>query len=156
MAEGAEDRCQARVADGRTDADEARLAGDRDRSAQPPAWEWVVAFLGLALVLGTLGFIAYQAVAKDDSPPEVTVHMDIIVPLDHGYLVQFRAVNQGGSTAAQVGIEGELRGENGQVERRETVIDYVPSHSYRKGGLFFSQNPRQYPLQLRAKGYAEP
>jgi uncharacterized protein (TIGR02588 family) len=32
----------------------------------------------------------------------------------------------------------------------------VPAHSYRKGGLFFSQDPRKYPLQLRAKGYTEP
>lgn len=155
MAEGSEDRGQALEADRRAAADEARRAGDRDRDA-PPVWEWGVAFLGLALVLGALGFMAYQAVAGDDSPPQVTVYTDAIFPLDHGYLVQIRAVNQGGTTAAQLAVEGKLTGENGRAETSETVIDYVPSHSYRQGGLFFSQNPQKYPLQLRAKGYAEP
>jgi len=155
MAEESEDRRQALEADRRADADEARRADDRDRDAPPP-WEWGVAFLGLALVLGALGFMAYQAVAGDDSPPHVTVYTDAILPLDHGYLVQLRAVNQGGSTAAQLTVEGKLTGKNGRVEVGEAVIDYVPSHSYRQGGLFFSQDPRKYPLQLRAKGYAEP
>jgi len=41
------------------------------------------------------------------------------------------------------------------VEICETVLDYVPLHSSCKGGLFFSQDPRKSPLQLRAKGYAE-
>jgi uncharacterized protein (TIGR02588 family) len=100
--------------------------------------------------------MAYQAVAGDDSPPQVAVYTDAIFPLDHGYLVQIRAVNQGGTTAAQLAVEGKLTGENGRAETSETVIDYVPSHSYRQGGLFFSQDPRKYPLQLRAKGYAEP
>lgn len=155
MAQGTEDQRQALEADRQADADEARRAGDRDRDA-PPLWEWVVAFFGLALVLGALGFMAYQAVAGDDSPPHVIVYTDVILPLDHGYLVQIRAVNQGGSTAAQLAVEGKLIGENGRVEMGETVIDYVPSHSYRQGGLFFSQDPRKYPLQLRAKGYADP
>jgi uncharacterized protein (TIGR02588 family) len=115
-----------------------------------------VAFLGLALVLATLGLMAYQAVVGDHSPPQVTVSTDAILPLDRGYLVQLRAVNQGGSTAAQVVVEGVLTGEHGRVELSEAIIDYVPSHSYRKGGLFFSQDPRKYPPQLRAKGYAEP
>jgi uncharacterized protein (TIGR02588 family) len=155
MAEGAEDRHQAPEADRRDDADEARLTGDRDQAAPPP-WEWGVAFLGLVLVLAALGFVAYQAVAGDDSPPYVTVHAEAILPLDHGYLVQLRAVNQGGSTAAQVVVEGRLTGESGRLEMGEAVIDYVPSHSHRKGGLFFSQDPRKHPLQLRARGYAEP
>lgn len=58
--------------------------------------------------------------------------------------------------AAPLAVEGKLTGENGRVEMGETIIDYVPSHSYRQGGLFFSQDPRKYPLQLRAKGYAAP
>jgi uncharacterized protein (TIGR02588 family) len=152
MAGGADNRDQAHESDWRDD-DEGRLAGDKDA---PPPWEWDVAFLALVLVLAAFGFIAYQAAAGDDSPPAVSVQVDTILPLDSGYLVQLRAVNQGGSTAAQVAVEGVLAGENGRMEMGETIIDYVPSHSYRKGGLFFSQDPRKYPLQLRAKGYTEP
>jgi uncharacterized protein (TIGR02588 family) len=122
----------------------------------PPMWEWAVALLGLALVLGSLGVIAYQVVMGDDSPPDVLIRADAILPVKTGYLVQIRALNQGGLTAAELRIEGTLSSERGSVETSETVIDYVPAHSHRKGGLFFARDPRQFTLQLRAKGYAEP
>jgi uncharacterized protein (TIGR02588 family) len=121
-----------------------------------PMWEWVVALLGLVLVMGSIGFMTYQAMAGDDSPPFVTVGIDAVLPFESGYLVQIRAVNQGGSTAAQVRIEGSLMNGSGRMEGSETVIDYVPAHSHRKGGLFFTHDPRQYTLQLRATGYAKP
>jgi uncharacterized protein (TIGR02588 family) len=155
MVEGAENRCRALEAGQQDRADEACLSGSSNRDT-PPVWEWGVAFLGLALVLAVTGFMVDQAVTGDDSAPQVTVHTEAILPLNPGYLVQIRAVNQGETTAAQVIVEGRLTGENERVEMSETVLDYVPSHSFRKGGLFFSQDPRKYPLQLRAKGYAEP
>jgi uncharacterized protein (TIGR02588 family) len=108
------------------------------------------------LVLGSIGFLTYQVVAGDDSPPDVLIRADAVLPVKTGYLVQIRALNQGGTTAAELRVEGTLRGEGGSVETSETVIDYVPAHSHRKGGLFFTQDPRQFTLQLRAKGYAEP
>jgi uncharacterized protein (TIGR02588 family) len=145
MAERAEDQRQRRGEAQQVNANDA-----------PPPWEWAVALLGLVLVLGSIGFLAYQVVAGDDSPPDVLIRADAILPVKSGYLVQIRAVNQGGSTAAELRIEGTLRGESGNVETSETVIDYVPAHSHRKGGLFFTQDPRQFTLQLRAKGYAEP
>jgi uncharacterized protein (TIGR02588 family) len=145
MAELAEDQRQRRGEAQQVNANDA-----------PPPWEWAVALLGLVLVLWSIGFLAYQVVAGDDSPPDVLIRADAILPVKSGYLVQIRAVNQGGSTAAELRIEGTLRGESGNVETSETVIDYVPAHSHRKGGLFFTQDPRQFTLQLRAKGYAEP
>lgn len=155
MVEGAENRSQALETDQKDSADEA-CGSVSDSRDTPPAWEWGVAFLGLALVLAVIGFMVYQAVTGDDSAPQVTVYIESILPLNPGYLVQIRAVNQGGTTAAHVIVEGRLTGENERVEMGETVLDYVPSHSSRKGGLFFSQDPRKYPLQLRAEGYAEP
>jgi hypothetical protein len=52
-----------------------------------------------------------------------------VLHLDHGYVVQFRALNEGGSTAAEVTIEG---------------------------ALLFTTDPRRGELRLRATGYAKP
>ena len=35
-------------------------------------------------------------------------------------------------------------------------IDYVPGHSVRQGGLFFTRDPRTGHLSLRARGYSAP
>lgn len=121
-----------------------------------PFWEWVVACIGLVLVLGSIGFMLYQAIAGDPSPPQVTVQTEAIRALGHGYLVQIRAINQGGAAAANVNIEGVLTNHSGRVEVSETILDYIPARSYRQGGLFFTHDPQQFHMQLRAMGYAEP
>ena len=40
--------------------------------------------------------------------------------------------------------------------RLALFLDYLPPHSKRRGGLFFTRDPRQFELQARAFGYEEP
>jgi uncharacterized protein (TIGR02588 family) len=121
-----------------------------------PWWMWCIAILGLLLVTGSIAFMLYEAAAGDSSPPDITVHVDATLQIRNGYLVRFRAVNEGGSTAEGVTVEGVLRNGTEVMETGNTVLEYVPAHSEREGGLFFTLDPRQYHLQLRAKGYENP
>jgi len=129
---------------------------DQGKLKDAPLWMWGIAGLGLALVLGSIVFMLYEAAAGDSSPPNVTVRLDSIRPTQNGFLIEFRAVNEGGTTAEGLTVEGELRSGAESVETSNTTIKYVPSHSERAGGLFFKSDPRQYELQLRAKGYEKP
>jgi uncharacterized protein (TIGR02588 family) len=126
------------------------------KSDTPPPWLWGMGILGLILLIGTLGLLIYEGAAGDSSPPAVVVRVETILPTGNGYLVRFRAVNQGGSTAEGVAIEGELSRGAERVQVSETTLDYMPSHSARQGGLFFTHDPRAYDLQLRATGYEQP
>lgn len=130
--------------------------GEDEKLKDAPPWVWGIALLGLAMVVGSIGFMLYEAVAGDMSPPDVAVRIDVVLPTRNGYLVRFRAVNEGGTTAEGVTIEGELRNGTGSVETSNTTIEYVPSHSEREGGLYFTLDPKQYELRLRAKGYEKP
>ena len=121
-----------------------------------PLWMWGIGLLGLVLVLGSIGFALYEAAIGDSSPPNVTVEVEEIVRLENRFLVEFRVVNQGGTTAAGLTVEGELRNGTEIVETSDTTIEYVPSRSERSGGLFFTRDPGQYELELRAKGYEMP
>ena len=129
---------------------------DQVKIDKAPLWMWGIALLGLALVLGSIVFMLYEAAAGDSSPPDVTLRVDSILPTRNGFLVEFRTINEGGSTAEGLTVEGELRNGTEVMETSNTTIEYVPSHSERKGGLFFVSDPRQYKLQLRAKGYEKP
>lgn len=129
---------------------------DREKLNEAPLWMWGIALLGLVLVLGSIGFMLYEAAAGDSSPPNVTVRIDSILPTQSGFLVEFRVVNEGGSTAEGLTVEGELKRGTERVETSNTTIEYVPSHSEREGGLFFTFDPRQYELLVRAKGYEKP
>lgn len=140
------------------------LSDDRDRgngrngvgkNDRIPFWAWGVAILGLILVTGSICFMVYGAI-KDSSPPDVAVLTVSVIPVRDGYLVKIRAVNRGGSAVAGLNVEGELRDDAGAVETSEATVDYVPSHSEREAGLFFKKNPKEFKLQLRAKGYEKP
>ena len=121
--------------------------------------EWVVAALGALLVFGSMAYLAYQAIGRDDSPPDVRLVAEEVRKLQGGgYPVKFRAFNEGQSAAAELGIEGELHGPDGgggAIETSEATLDHLPAQSSRAGGLFFTRDPRAFELRLRAKGYHE-
>jgi uncharacterized protein (TIGR02588 family) len=119
-------------------------------------WEWVAAAVSTVLVLGVVGYLLYDAVARPRTPPSLRVAADTVLQADGLWLVEFRATNDGHETAAAVKIEGELMQADSSVESSEAMLDYVPGRSVRHGGLFFRHDPRAYRLELRAHGYQEP
>jgi uncharacterized protein (TIGR02588 family) len=141
----------ARRALGRDRAD--RRGGERER---PPLAEWITGGLGLLLALGTVGTILYEGLFVAGAPPELEVAVERVQRIGNGWLVEFEATNRGGSTAAQVKVEGRLMRGQEEVEAAEAVLDYVPANSERKGGLFFDQDPGALALDLRAVGYSDP
>lgn len=133
----------------------ARESGNNSES-ETPLLEWLIAGIGLVLVAGVLGLLLYKAIWREASPPQITIRVNSIVPVQNGYVVQFRAINQGGSTGEGIVIGGELRHGAETVESSQTTIDYLAANSERGGGLFFTHDPRQFDLQIRALGYEEP
>jgi uncharacterized protein (TIGR02588 family) len=121
-----------------------------------PMLEWIIGGLGLLLVSGVIGFLLYQALGENQIPPTVNLKVHSVVQTTNGYLVEIRALNQGGSTAQGLVIEGELRRGVERVEQSHTTIEYLPPHSEKKAGLFFTQDPRLLELNVRPLGYEEP
>jgi uncharacterized protein (TIGR02588 family) len=70
--------------------------------------------------------------------------------------VPFEVRNIGGTAAAALEIEGELREGNRIVETSSTTIDYVPGHSTAEGGLFYSADPNRFTVDVRPLGYRVP
>lgn len=134
----------------------------QEEARQPPPgaatskWEWVSAALGLLLVLGTVGYIGYNAVTTEAFPPVVTVEHTGTEPTSGGYVVKFRARNSGPATASALAISGELVDGSAVVEKSEVVLDYLPSHGEQQGGLIFRTDPAGLELRLEAKGYLDP
>lgn len=122
----------------------------------PPFWERFVAFIGLILVLGSLGFLLYEGVWGDNSPPDVVVELVRIRDSGDDYLVEFKARNEGGETAAEVRITATLTRDGREIEETEASLDYVPAGSEQRGGLFFENDPNESELELRASGYQIP
>lgn len=118
--------------------------------------EWAVAAVSALVVLAVVGFLLYEALGEAPTPPDVRVTVTVVRALERGHLVEFDATNRGQTTAARVEVEGTLRRGGATVEAASATLDYVPAGGTRRGGLYFSEDPRGYALELRARGYARP
>lgn len=133
-------------------------------SSKPRGWssaasspgEWVVAALGLLILASTVGFLLYQALARPHVPPAIELNVDEVTEFVGGYRVSFTAHNIGTRTAANVTVEGRLLSATETVEASQVTLGYVPGRSSEGGGLFFTLDPRDHRLELRALGYEEP
>jgi uncharacterized protein (TIGR02588 family) len=117
--------------------------------------EWLVAAVGLVLIVAVIAFMIVEA-NRDSETPRIGVRVDSVSVLgDGGYLVQFTAVNRGGASVAAVGVVAEVR-DGAETETSRATMDYLPARSERRGGLHFTLDPRRGTLRLRAEGYQKP
>ena len=122
------------------------------------ALEWIVFAISLALVLFVAGFLAYSAIALEDTPPELTVELQepSAAPGGAGYIVPFTIRNRGSQSAADVRLEVKLLANGEEVETSETTLPLVPYQSERSGTLIFSEDPRAGELVPEIKSFLEP
>jgi uncharacterized protein (TIGR02588 family) len=121
-----------------------------------PALEWITGALGFMLVAGVILVLCYTAITVTHSPPDINVSVAAVVHNRNGYLVIVKTVNHGGATAAGVVVQGELRNASQVLERSQATLDYSPPGSEKQAGLFFTRDPHQFQLHVRALGYVEP
>lgn len=117
--------------------------------------EWLIAAFGGLVVAAALIYLALFAAMEPARTPQVELSVTEVAETPAGYLVTFKAANAG-ATAAGLQVTGELRRGETVVETSEITLDYLPQHSERRGGLFFSADPADHQLSLRAHGYSEP
>ena len=120
-----------------------------------PMTEWIIGALGALLTIAAIAYLVNEGWRGDQRPPEITVTVSAIEPIQSGFRVRLNARNAGGEAAAGVQIVGRLTS-GGEEETAETELDYVPAHSERSAGLFFRGDPRAGQFDLRATGYEVP
>ncbi|MGI8409611.1 MAG: hypothetical protein ACR2M8_07010 [Pyrinomonadaceae bacterium] len=126
------------------------------RQKNVPVGEWIVAVVGLILVIGSISLTLYRALTEESTPPVISITVDSILPAENGFLVRFSVQNTGNQTAADLNIEGVLKNGEEIAETSAMTLTYAPAHSMREGGLFFTKNPNELDLQIRSTGYSVP
>jgi uncharacterized protein (TIGR02588 family) len=135
---------------------------DAKDSARPPEgsvtsrWGWVIAVVGLVLVLATVGYLVRDAVFGSKTAPAPVASVKSVQSQGGRFLVEVQVHNAGHSTAAGLRLVGRLRQGATVVEEAETAFDYLPAGSTRRAGLFFAHDPAGYQLELGAESYQEP
>jgi uncharacterized protein (TIGR02588 family) len=131
--------------------------GQVAREAPPPFWEWVVAGIGLLLLVATLGYLTYYAVAVPATEPRPVIELlGVEQQQPQQFLVRIRVHNRGRTTAQALRIAGELKRDGAVVEASELEFAYLPAESSREAGLLFRLDPRTLQLELQSRSYQKP
>jgi uncharacterized protein (TIGR02588 family) len=117
-------------------------------------WEWIAAAIATVLVASTIVTLLVKG-RREQTPPRLAITIEQIDRTGSSFRVAFVIRNDGGSTAADVIVRGELQA-GGAREEGEVSFQYVPDGSERRGALLFSTDPRAGQLSVRPLGYREP
>ena len=126
----------------------------RSEAGSPAISEWIVAAFSALLVLGVIGFLVRDAMS-DPSTPRIAFEVDSITAAGDRFLVEFRATNTG-LTVTNLLVEGTVHRGADTIDAAEATIDRLPTGGSRRGGLYFSQDPRLFRLEIHPKGYDVP
>ena len=114
--------------------------------------EWAVFAIGLFLSLGTMGLLAWEAIANGKEAAALTVVLGQPTSEGGRYEVPVFVRNRGGETAEAVLVE--VVGADGQ--RVELEFQFVPRGSLRKGAVFLATDPSQNGVTARVVSYRRP
>lgn len=118
--------------------------------------EWTVFAVSLALLLATVGLLAWDAATTDDSPPLLALDPISVVREGDALRVSVTVRNEGGQAAQQVEVEVEIAG-GGEGQRGSFQLDLLPGGSQATGELFFFGAPAgDVRAQGRVAGYSLP
>lgn len=126
----------------------------KTRQRQIPSTEWIASLIGGAIVLGTIGFLAYETFQTGSQEAALAVTVLEVRQAAGTFVVEVEVRNDGRSAAADV----HLAGSGGSDQREASAaarIDYVPGFSHRRASLVFASDPGGQP-SVRIIGYSEP
>lgn len=132
-------------------------AESKTNSSRVPFWEQAVAAFGLLLVLGIIGLLLFEAVSEPRSAPDISLEAETPIKINSNWHVPIKAINRGGSAAAELTVAAELHDRNSRiVEAAELTFDLLAPRSSRTGGVYFTNDPNTFQLRLHARSYVSP
>lgn len=123
-------------------------------SATPPA-EWALAAVGAVFACVILGLLVIQAVARPDTPPQLSTQTTRVTERSATYFVEGEVTNSGGTAASNIQVEGRLSVNGRLVDQARVDVDYVPAGASESFILAFSRDPAAGRLVVAPTGFIE-
>lgn len=118
--------------------------------------EWAVFAAGVALIALSIGYLAYDALAGDNSPAEVQIEASAPESRNGGFSIPLRISNSGGGTAEEVLVRAELHSGGEVVEQVELHLPYLPRKSVRQAVVVLRTDPALGKFEVRVVSYQKP
>lgn len=118
--------------------------------------EWLVFGISLLLVLGTLGFLGYDATQQTGNPPDIVVELGTPQQASQHYLVPVSVTNKGDDIAEEVTVQVSLERAGEEPEDAEFTVAMLPRDATREGWVTFTDDPSSGTMQIHVLGFERP
>jgi uncharacterized protein (TIGR02588 family) len=126
------------------------------QKGKTPFLEWLLGGVGVVLLLSCITFLMYEGITSNEQPGAITASVKEILSAGDAYVVTFELHNAGSQTLSNVHLTARLTDGEREVERVQTVIDYLPGRSQQEGGFYFKHDPRNLHVEITPEGYQKP
>lgn len=111
--------------------------------------EWITFFVGLAIVLLTMGTLTYLHFTNERTPPEIQVipRTESVRQTPTGFYLPVELRNLGGETAEDVGVDLTLTPPEGEPISRGFTIRFLASRESDTATVVFPIDPREGTLE---------
>lgn len=131
--------------------------GQTGRPPERPKLEWIVGTACGVLVLGIVGFLAFEAQFGDHRPPQLTAVIERLERGSAGTLAIVTVINEGDEAAAKVGVEATVTRAGQPPEQQDIEFDYVAAGATRSGAFVIEgEDIRMENIAVSVHGFAEP
>jgi uncharacterized protein (TIGR02588 family) len=132
------------------------LTDPQPQPATPPL-ELALGLLGACVLVALAAFILFSALTgRGAGYPDIRVQVEPAQRQANGWIVPFRAFNEGEAPASQLRIVARAALPDGGAMVADVVIDYLAAGSEDEGGFFFASDPAEVELAVRAVSYLKP
>jgi uncharacterized protein (TIGR02588 family) len=126
------------------------------RKSATPLLEWVLGGIGVVLLVACVAFLVYEGLNGEESPGAISAEVKEISAANGMHIVTFELHNAGSQTLSNVHLTARISQGDREIERAQTIVDYLPGHSRQEGGFYFKHDPRSYTLEIVPEGYQKP
>lgn len=120
-----------------------------------PLVEWTAGIVSVIIVLGTLGYLTFEAFQSDADQPALTATVLEIRERNGSFIVEVEVRNASRGAAAEVHLAGVARTRDGRERQGQALVDFVPGFSTRRASLVFDVHPGP-DADVRIVGYTRP
>lgn len=120
--------------------------------------ERITLSISLVILVGILAVAVWSNMKTGDAPPDIVVEADIenVRETDSGFYVPITITNNGGMTAQNAIVAGELDLGDGQPETAEITISFLAGGEEEAAEMVFSAHPDEGEFTVGPSSYSQP
>lgn len=120
--------------------------------------ERITLIISLVILVGILSLAVWSSVRTGEDPPDILIDVDIedVREMDAGYYVPIRVTNNGGMTAQDLVVSGELDLGDGEPETADITISFLAGGETESAEMVFSAHPDDGELTIGPTSFLKP